>query len=62
MVVSTTYDDCDKKKAMYTIEQFALLAGIKPANMTKSSSNMTKSSKKQTKYDENQPNMTKRKS
>ena len=47
---------------MYTIEQLSILAGLQPANMTKSSSNMTKSSKKQTKYDENQPNMTKRKS
>jgi len=51
-----------KRNEMYSIEQFALLAGIKPANMTKSPSNMTKSSKKQPKYDENQSNMTKRKS
>lgn len=51
-----------KRNEMYSIEQFASLAGLKPVSMTKSPSNMTKSSKKQPKNDENQSDMTKRKS
>lgn len=51
-----------KRSKMYSIDQFVKLAGLQPANMTKSSPKVTKSSKNNPKSDDFQKKMTKRKS